>query len=232
MAVPASLIKFEQPLRIGGDAGATMDRGKGGGGGPKVSSQTEEILNSVLPPRKFDADDAQWIQYVSKSPATRLDVYDLQENLDMRVMERQAREAGICPVREDLYTQAFDELIRQVTLNGPERGLLLLRVRDEIRMTIDAYKTLYNSSVTFGIRKQLQAEQGMSELEVRVASLEETKRQHENAVLELRNKVEVVEKRENERRTLEEKKRKEEIDFLKYQGHNLDQFLKSITGGK
>ena len=59
-----------------------------------------------------------------------------------------------------------------------------------------------------------------------------TKRQHENAVLELRNKVEVVEKRENERRTLEEKKRKEEIDFLKYQGHNLDQFLKSITGGK
>merc|ERR1712159_798606 len=69
-----------------------------------------------------------------------------------------ARDAGICPVREDLYAQCFDELIRQLTLDGPERGLLLLRVRDEVRMTVDAYKVLYDSSVTFGVRKQLQAE--------------------------------------------------------------------------
>lgn len=62
-----------------------------------------------------------------------------------------------------------DELIRQVTLDGPERGLLCLRVRDEIRMTIDAYKTLYDSSVTFGVKKQLQAEQGMPEMEESVS---------------------------------------------------------------
>lgn len=63
-----------------------------------------------------------------------------------------------------------DELIRHVTLDGPERGLLCLRVRDEIRMTIDAYKTLYDSSVTFGVKKQLQAEQGMAEMEEQVRS--------------------------------------------------------------
>lgn len=63
---------------------------------------------------------------------------------------------------------ATDELIRHVTLDGPERGLLCLRVRDEIRMTIDAYKTLYDSSVTFGVKKQLQAEQGMAEMEDQV----------------------------------------------------------------
>ena len=38
-----------------------------------------------------------------------------------------------------------DELIRQVTINCAERGLLLLRVRDEIRMTVAAYQTLYES---------------------------------------------------------------------------------------
>jgi hypothetical protein len=43
-----------------------------------------------------------------------------------------------------------DELIRQVTLESPERGLLLLRVRDEIRMTLDAYKTLYDSRYDTG----------------------------------------------------------------------------------
>ncbi|CAN0402754.1 unnamed protein product [Ascophyllum nodosum] len=87
-----------------------------------------------------------------QGPATRLAVITLQEKLDKNLQERQALETGICPVREDLYTQAFDELIRQVTLDSPERGLLCLRVRDEIRMTIDAYKTLFDSSVTFGIR--------------------------------------------------------------------------------
>ena len=39
----------------------------------------------------------------------------------------------------------LDELIRQVTINCAERGLLLLRVRDEIRMTVAAYQTLYES---------------------------------------------------------------------------------------
>lgn len=52
----------------------------------------------------------------------------------------QARETGICPVREELYAQCFDEIIRQVTINCAERGLLLLRVRDEMRMTIAAYQ--------------------------------------------------------------------------------------------
>ena len=67
----------------------------------------------------------------------------------------------------------------------------MLRVRDEIRMTIDAYKTLYQSSVTFGVRKQLQAEQGMAEMEGEIAGLTEAKQDLENQVLELRNKVEV-----------------------------------------
>ena len=58
-----------------------------------------------------------------------------------------------------------------MTLDGPERGLLCLRVRDEIRMTIDAYKTLYDSSVTFGVKKQLQAEQGMAEMEDQVKAI-------------------------------------------------------------
>ena len=99
-------------------------------------------------------------------------------------------------------------------------------------MTIDAYKTLYESSVTFGVRKQLQAEQGMGEMETMISTLQATKRDLENQVLELRNKVEVIEKRESERRGLEEKKRQEEIEFLKYQGQHLDSFLKSLGGGK
>ena len=51
-----------------------------------------------------------WVQYVSSTPATRLDVINLQEQLDQRLTTRQARETGICPVREELYAQCFDDL--------------------------------------------------------------------------------------------------------------------------
>lgn len=60
------------------------------------------------------SDGRQWMQYVQKQPATRVEVLRLQEALDRKLEERQARETGICPVREDLFEQAFDELIRQV----------------------------------------------------------------------------------------------------------------------
>jgi len=56
----------------------------------------------------------------------------------------------------EYYTLFSDELIRQVTINCAERGLLLLRVRDEIKMTLAAYQTLYQSSIAFGMRKALQ----------------------------------------------------------------------------
>ena len=92
-----------------------------------------------------------------------------QEQLDTKLQQRQARETGICPVRRELYSQVFDELIRQETINCAERGLLLLRVRDEIRMTIAAYQTLYESSIAFGMRKALQAEQGKAEMAQKVS---------------------------------------------------------------
>lgn len=169
-----------------------------------------------------------WVQYVSSTPATRLDVINLQEELDRKLQQRQARETGICPVREELYSQTFDELIRQVTINCAERGLLLLRVRDEIRMTISAYQTLYESSVAFGMRKALQAEQGKSDMENRIVQLEAEKKDLERQIQDLKAKCEAIEKRESERRQLDEKKHAEEVQFLKRTNAQLKQQLESI----
>ncbi|GLG99465.1 Putative inner dynein arm light chain, axonemal [Gryllus bimaculatus] len=69
--------------------------------------ETDEILNAILPPREWEEDGQLWRQSVSNTPATRLDVINLQEQLDMRLQQRQARETGICPVRRQLYTQCF-----------------------------------------------------------------------------------------------------------------------------
>merc|ERR1711966_642501 len=124
----------------------------------------------------------------------------------MGLTTRQARETGICPVREELYAQCFDELIRQVTINCAERGLLLLRVRDEIRMSIAAYQTLYESSVAFGMRKALQTEQGKADMEAKIQMLESEQKELERQLAEWKAKSEAIEKRESERHALNEKK--------------------------
>ena len=115
---------------------------------------------------------ALWIRYVSPQPATQVDVINLQEQLENALHRQYAREHGVCQVREELFKQCFEEIIRQVTLNMPERGLLLLRVKRDIYSNIQAYQTLYNSSVTFAMRKQLQAEHGRAELASKKAELE------------------------------------------------------------
>lgn len=155
------------------------------------NTQLDEILNSILPPNRFEKDGVFYEQQVSKEKCERNDIVKLTETLDHNLSIRQARSKGICPVREDLYHQCFDEIIRQVTIFCPERGLLLLRVRDEIRMTIDAYKTLYDSSVIFGIRKQKQSEDGMEDMRNTIKELEQKKAKLNLEVLELRNKVDV-----------------------------------------
>lgn len=194
----------------------------------EAKPSTEDILNSILPPREWVEGGKHYIQYVSHKAPSRVDVACLREMLDEKLMERQARESGICPVREELFSQCFDEIIRQVTINEPERGLLLLRVRDEIKMTISAYQTLYQSAVNFGMRKQLQAEHGKAELESKIDDLEARKTKLHNKVIELKSKIEAIENRNKERKEIEQEKREKEIEFLKYQESHLSKFLKNL----
>lgn len=196
----------------------------------KKASQAnnEDIIDSILPPKEWEDKGEKWQQRVSSSPATRMDVIQLQQQLDTLLQKRQARETGIDPVRRELYDQCFDELIRQVAVSCQERGVLLLRVRDEIRMTIAAYQTLYESSIAFGMRKALLAEQGKFDLEEKVKALEEEKLKLQAQVDELKAKCDSAEKREQERRQLDEKKHAEEIAFLKKTNVQLKAQLEGI----
>ncbi|EEY63193.1 sporangia induced 28 kDa inner dynein arm light chain [Phytophthora infestans T30-4] len=189
---------------------------------------TEDILNSILPPKEWTEDGQLWVQYVSSTPATRLDVVNLQEQLDLRLQQRQARETGICPVREELYAQCFDELIRQITINCSERGLLLFRVRDEARMTIAAYQTLYESSIAFGMRKALMAEQKKMEAEQQIRTLEGELRDLTSQIEELSTRCEAVARREEEKKLQDEKKHQEEVELLRKNNDQLKASLESM----
>ena len=79
------------------------------------------------------------------------------------------------------------------------------------------------------MRKQLQAEHGKADLEKRITELEAKKTKQENKVIELKSKLEAIEKRNSERRAVDKTKREEEIAFLKYQETHLSKFLKQVS---
>jgi len=195
----------------------------------RANPQLIEVLQAILPPKvtKDEATGVDYVQQVSFTPSSRDDVIALQLRLDQSLQERQASESGLCPVREELYAQTFDELLRQVALESPERGLLLLRVRDEARMSIAAYEALYQAAMSFGTRKTLQAEHGQQDAQAQISELESAKRSLETQVQDLRGLLASVERRAAETRALAEKKKEEELEFLTYQAQHLEAFLKS-----
>ncbi|KAJ8977692.1 hypothetical protein NQ317_005425 [Molorchus minor] len=234
---PNTLVKYDNPVLVTKHeakviAGPSGDDAKKGAVTADAKRESEEILNTILPPKEWEEDGQMWRQCVSTTPATRSDVVNLQEQLDMRLQQRQARETGICPVRRELYTQCYDELIRQVTINCAERGLLLLRIRDEMRMTIEAYQALYCSSVAFGMRKALQAEQGKSDIYQDVEILRNQKVELEQQIIDLKQKAEQAERRAAETRLAEERKHTEEIAFLKKTNQQLKTQLEGIIAPK
>ncbi|XP_042209971.1 axonemal dynein light intermediate polypeptide 1-like isoform X3 [Homarus americanus] len=134
----------------------------------------EKIIDVLIPPCEWqDEEGMTWIQRVSRAPPSRTAVILLWEQLDLKIKEQQARTGGICSIRRDLYRECFDELIRQVTLDCPERGLLLSRVRDEANMTIAAFQCLFQCASEFGATKAIQSENGKWELEGELRELEE-----------------------------------------------------------
>lgn len=79
------------------------------------------------------------------------------------------------------------------------------------------------------MRKQLQAEQGIPELEAEVLAVAEQKKALEAKMLSLRSKLENAERRIAAKRTLDEKRRKEELGYLKHEGKHLEAFVKNMS---
>ena len=189
---------------------------------------TRDVLNSILPPRQYTENGQDLIQYVSTTPATRHDVLKLQKQLEDLLVQRKAKKTGICPVRSVLYGQCFDEIIRQVTIDCAARGLLLVRVRDEMRTTIAAYQALYESAVTWGMRKSMQVEKGKDEVMAECKRLTEQEKTLKARVAELEAKIEAIEKREEDYRAQKEKEHADETAFLKRQTAQLKAQLEQM----
>ena len=115
-----------------------------------------------------------------------------------------------------------------MTINCAERGLLLLRVRDEIRMTIAAYQTLYESSIAFGMRKALMSEQRRGEMKEEIRKLTQDRSDLQRQVAGLRAKLEDMETSEAARAAGDAEKHAGEVAQLQANNAALKAKLEDI----
>ena len=137
----------------------------GAGGGstdidPKEKQQLflQDFLNAILPhiPTKVtttndngDIEEVTVYSLVSTEQTKRSDINQISEHYNTLVQQRRARKVGLDDIRHQLSFQLFDEMIRQIAIDCKERGLLLLRIRDEAKVTLDSYKVLTNISSAY-----------------------------------------------------------------------------------
>ena len=186
----------------------------------------KDALNRLIPPKKITDKDQEWVQYVTCTPVAKSDVVNLQENLDRRLQTEQARETGICPIREKLYTECFDELIRQITLNCLERGILLTRIKKELNMTVNSYQSLYESSIAYGIRTLLLAEEEKKRLNDDIGKIEKECEDLEVEIQEIEYKLKEHKEEDDKNREALKMKHIEEIEENRQKGKVIKEKLR------
>ena len=81
-------------------------------------------------------------------------------------------------------------------------------------MTITAYETLYESSIAYGVRKALVAEQKRIDLDARLRELAQSKRELQQQVENLKHTIESTQARSIQKRDAEERVHSEDVSFL------------------
>ena len=199
--VSSAFISQKQGQKKGGKSLAPLEK--------TTQQRNEDYLNTILPPQEMIENNQLWVRYVSPTPATSADVTNLRKDLEKKLVSKEARDSGICPVREELYIQCFDELIRQITINCAERGYLLVRVRDEVRMFKGALQLLYDSSIAYGMKKALIADQSKSQMNDKIKALEKENKELAKTIEELEIEAEEIVRKEEVERSAEIEKHAE-----------------------
>ena len=88
---------------------------------------------------------------------------------------------------------------------------MLVRCRDEIRMTIAAYQTLYESSIAYGMRKALMSEQRKNQLQSEIKTLEDTCARLQQETKKFEEDIKTMERTDEEERQTDQKAHQDKV---------------------
>ncbi|CAF2308800.1 unnamed protein product [Rotaria sp. Silwood2] len=118
----------------------------------------------------------------STMSTTEYDLNNLVERFHMMLYKEQALEIGLCQKRRRIYNDLFDELLRLITLQCTERGLLLGRIKNEYIQWMNTYEELYKSGMAYGLRQYLYKTEEKQKYECVIQKLENDCQQLHNEI--------------------------------------------------
>jgi dynein light intermediate chain len=99
-------------------------------------------------------------------------------------------------------------------------------------MTIQAYQALYESSIAYGMRKALMAEQKKNEMQTNITQLRQSCDELESEVTRQDQEIIDVVKKEEEEVARESKAHEDQINYLKALNTDYERELKEILSTK
>ncbi len=165
------------------------------------------------------------VDLMKKSNSRCFDFAALSESLDETLKEQRLSETGLCPERHELYKDCFDEVVLELTNIDPDQGALLSRIRDELNMTSDAYKKLYESSVSFGLTKAIEARHQNEKLHTKIDLILKEKMDLLEQNEYLKRKLSAVQKDEEQKREREKSRYKLELRRLRNRNEQIQRGL-------
>ena len=210
-----SLISYGEKIQVGADGidNKLIPMPKFEPAEPDPEKESlKNFLDAILPPKKIHENGLIFYHFVSCDSAIVNDIIKLHKNLLNQMKIREAKESGVCPIREELYNECFEEIIRQVTVNCLQRGDLLNRIKLEMNYEINYYRQLYESLIAFSLRKVLQEKKKEKMLEIK---REKLKKEIEDLESEIEAKNNMLKKRIEEEDAKEAQAMKDHVDAMK-----------------
>ena len=192
--------------------------------------KTQEILELILDNEQINPFGVNELK--SKVPSYDISnkdaINDIALKIEKLLRERKCKPEGLCLVSDEIYLEAFNELIRQITVDCPERGIILAIIRDEITKSLNSYKKIYDSSLGFAKRREISAGSGLSDLQKKHALLQRKIAKLKNEKIVLTGNLQNMKANFAYLSQKNKQKRDEEIEFHKQQNNNVDDFLQHV----
>ncbi|KEG15527.1 dynein arm light chain [Trypanosoma grayi] len=194
-----------------------------------VDPNVRVVIDTFITPRAWrDEAGVLWVQHGSPYPASRTDTVETHEKLRRRLEETGAKRTGVCPIRSLLLAECFLEVIRQVTAECWERGLLLLSIHSERTAAQTAHRELFESRVGHAFRLALKGEKDTSRVLQDIEKLRQRVEELAEEEKMLRQKCDELSAKGEEQMLILEKQHGDEIAAIKKEGQQKRNQLESM----
>nr|CDS30912.2 dynein light chain [Hymenolepis microstoma] len=196
-----------------------------------IDEKTQQILYEEFPVRITKTGDDMYASFVRETQSSPLELIALINDIKMSLVQRAAKDSPLCNIREEILFALCSELLRQLIIECPERGMLFKQVLEEHYKYFEAYKVLLKHNEAFLCRKNLQAaytksfQLAKTQIDAfshKVQTLEEDIEILKQKVKALQDSAEKMKKKFQEEKSADENRRQNE---LRYE-HQLTEQLK------